>query len=237
MPGMLGWFKMTPETSIEDIEWLLARSAGFDAGYALVADYEAIDQNGNTDKILRLIGQWEKLRLTGSFTIEQKGLLKDINNEFALEKITDTKWILHRVFSSKFKHEKKFRQPGEPLGSTFEFDNKGKAQTLHFILQAIESDISEIIMEIDNYKELRVPVTVRSGEIIKYEGGEKAIVYDKNWHAIDGFPVDPSMFKVTQGAHALTLKCNFKDGGEGSMCKLEIRTLGFGEKIVDVTRN
>jgi hypothetical protein len=40
MTGMLGWFKMTPETSIEDMEWMLAKSAGYDAGYALVADLE-----------------------------------------------------------------------------------------------------------------------------------------------------------------------------------------------------
>jgi hypothetical protein len=32
MPGMLGWFKMTAQTSIEDVEWMLARSGAFDAG-------------------------------------------------------------------------------------------------------------------------------------------------------------------------------------------------------------
>ena len=44
MPGMLGWFKMTPETSIEDIEWLLARASGYDAGYAFVASLESIEK-------------------------------------------------------------------------------------------------------------------------------------------------------------------------------------------------
>lgn len=72
MPGMLGWFKMTPETSIEDIEWLLARSAGYDAGYAFVAALESIEKNGHSNKILELIGDWEKLRLGGVFSENRK---------------------------------------------------------------------------------------------------------------------------------------------------------------------
>jgi hypothetical protein len=35
MPSMLGWFSLKAETSIEDIEWMLARGAGFDAGFGL----------------------------------------------------------------------------------------------------------------------------------------------------------------------------------------------------------
>ncbi len=59
---MLGWFLMTPETSIEDIEWLLARSAAFDAGFAFVTNYEAVEKNANSDKIMDLIGEWEKYK-------------------------------------------------------------------------------------------------------------------------------------------------------------------------------
>ena len=77
MPGMLGWFKMTSETSVEDIEWLLARAAGFDAGFAFVTSFTVLKQNGNSDEILKLINEWEKLRLAGSFTDKQKELLKE----------------------------------------------------------------------------------------------------------------------------------------------------------------
>ncbi len=35
MPHMLGWFALRANTSIEDAEWLLARAAGFDAGFTL----------------------------------------------------------------------------------------------------------------------------------------------------------------------------------------------------------
>jgi hypothetical protein len=231
MPGMLGWFKMTPETSIEDIEWLLARSAAFDAGYAFVAEYESIEKNGNTDKILELIGEWEKVRLAGLFTDEQKQIMEDTDNEFSLKKINDSEWDLHQVFSGKFKHEKKVRQPGEPLYSTFSFKHNGTEQTMHFILNAVDSDISEIKMEIDSYKEIDLPIALKSGEIIKYSGGTTAYVYDKNWQEIDKFEIDPAALKVSNGEHSLTFDCKFKNTGEEPMVKLEIRTFGSAEVI------
>jgi hypothetical protein len=226
MPGMLGWFKMTPETSIEDIEWLLARSAAFDAGYAFVAEYESIEKNGNTDKILELIGEWEKVRLAGLFTDEQKQIMEDTDNEFSLKKINDSEWDLHQVYSGKFKHEKKVRQPGEPLYSTFSFKHNGTEQTMNFILNAVDSDISEIKMEIDSYKEIDLPIALKSGEIIKYSGGTTAYVYDKNWQEIDKFEIDPAALKVSKGEHSLTFDCKFKNTGEEPMVKLEIRTFG-----------
>ena len=44
IPCMLGWFSMRPSTSIEDIEWMLARSAAFDAGYALVTSASVFEK-------------------------------------------------------------------------------------------------------------------------------------------------------------------------------------------------
>jgi len=231
MPSMLGWFLMKPETSIEDIEWLLARSAAFDAGYAFVTSLETIAENGNSDKILQLIGDWEKLRIAGVFTYEQKLRMEDINNEFSLKKVNDNEWILVQVYSSKFNHEMKVRQPGEPLYSTFNFSHSGNNNSMHFILSAIEGDIYNIIMEIDNYKEIIIPVVLNAGEHIKYSGGEKAYVYDKNWKLINEFDFDPSVTKVTEGEHSITIDCKFKNIGENPLIKLELRTFGENETI------
>ena len=134
MPGMLGWFLMTPETSVEDIEWLLAKSAAFDAGYGFVLRSGVIESNGNSDKIMQLIGDWERLRMANAFSAEQKQRMEDINNEFSLEKTGDGQWNLLQIYSSKFNHENKVRQPGEPLYSTFNFEHKGQDQTMNFII-------------------------------------------------------------------------------------------------------
>ncbi|MEA1898264.1 MAG: hypothetical protein U9N53_11460, partial [Bacteroidota bacterium] len=231
MPAMLGWFLMTSETSLEDIEWLLARSAAFDAGFAFVCNYEAIEKNGNSDKIMHLIGEWEKVRIAGLFTEEQKLRMEDINNEFSLEKLGDKKWNFRQVFSGKFKHEKKIRQPGEPLYSTFNFEHKGNEQTMNFIIAAIDSDVSRITIEIDNYKKIVLAATLQEGEFIKYTGGKKAYVYDKNWQLINEFNVDASALKISNGEHSLRFDCEFIKTGKEPMVKLEIRTFGTAEKI------
>ena len=44
---------------------MLARSAAFDAGYAFVTSYEALEGNGFADRILEAIGAWEKARMDG----------------------------------------------------------------------------------------------------------------------------------------------------------------------------
>lgn len=231
MPNMLGWFLMTPETSIEDIEWLLARSAAFDAGYAFVTSHKTIAANGNSDKILQLIADWENARISGLFTDEQKQKMEDISHEFSLERIDEKSWNLFQVYSGKFKHELKVRQPGEPLYSTFKFNHKGEVQTVNFILSALEGDASQITMEIDNYKEIVLPITLKVGEHVKYNGGQKAFVYDKNWQQIHAFDFDASALKVKDGDHSMTFDCEFKKKGEKPMLKLEIRTFGVKEKL------
>lgn len=232
MPGMLGWFKMTPETSVEDIEWLLAHSSGYDAGYAFVANFEAVEKNGNSNKILELIGDWEKLRLGKAFTEKQKEIFRDSKSEFSLKRINDNEWSLLKINAEIFNHEKKVRQPGEPLYSTFVFNNIGNEQSLNFILNAINCDVSEIVLEINNYKEIKLPIVLRKGQIIKYTGGNKAKVYDSNWQLLKEFDINPANFKVSKGENSVSLDCNFDKEDAESNIKLEIRTYGKGEKVV-----
>jgi len=112
MPAMLGWFSMRTNTSIEDVEWMLARSAAFDAGYAFVVREEALQANGQVDQIFQQISDWEKLRLAGAFSEEQKERMKDINNEFHLEAVSENSWNFHQIFVQRINHKKKVRNPG-----------------------------------------------------------------------------------------------------------------------------
>ena len=80
MPHMLGWFALRPDTSIEDAEWLLARAAGFKAGFALATSLastaqlaadpssaDAAKRFGATPAILEAIRQWETARMADAF--------------------------------------------------------------------------------------------------------------------------------------------------------------------------
>ena len=232
MPGMLGWFKMTPETSIEDVEWLLTRSAAHNAGFAFIADDEAIKKNGSTNKILQLIGDWEKIRLKGLFTANQIEIMKDIDSEYTLVKSNENKFDLHRVNSVKLTHDKKIRQPGEPLYSTLNFINKGEDQLMNLIIQTIDGEVDNISFELDNYKKIKLPISLKTGDILKYTGGSKAIVYDSSWNIINEIEITLSDFKVSNGDHTLNFDCEFKNSGQEAKVKLEVRTFDPSEKIV-----
>lgn len=232
MPGMLGWFKMTAETSIEDIEWLLARASGYDAGYAFVASLESIEKNGNSDKILALIGDWEKLRLGGVFTEKQKELFRDLKKEFSIQKINEKEWNLFEINAEVFTHKKNDKQPGEPQFSLFKFKNSGNDQSLNFILTAVDCDASEIVIEINNYKEIKLPVVLNKGQAIKYTGGNKASVYDANWQLIREFDIVPADFKINEGENSVSFDCRFSKEDKNQNIKLELRTSGNIESII-----
>ena len=110
MPHMLGWFALSQETTVQDAEWLLARAAGFDAGFALAAglastaqlaaDPAALDtarQYGATPAILEAIRQWETARLAGAFPDDLKAALRDNTREFHLESAGPGRWDLYPV--------------------------------------------------------------------------------------------------------------------------------------------
>ncbi|MBN1560033.1 hypothetical protein JW998_07265, partial [candidate division KSB1 bacterium] len=229
MPAMLGWFRMTAATSVEDIEWMLARTAAFDAGYGFVVNARDLEQNGNAEQILALLGQWERARMAGAFSNEQKKRMQDIGNEFQLSPFAEDDWELVQVHSCKFSHAKKVRQPGEPLFSTFSFQNPFDAKTIHFIISAEGGDISDMTMEIDDVQ-IHLPISLKSGEKIKYNGGSEAILYSVNWQQMDTLALDPSLFGVSHGEHSLTFDCRF-NGEDESRAKLEIRLLGQAEKV------
>jgi hypothetical protein len=53
MPGMLGWFTLNPEFRPEEVEWIQARSAAFNAGYLLRVDAN-IEKNGYKDQLFEI---------------------------------------------------------------------------------------------------------------------------------------------------------------------------------------
>ena len=233
MPGMLGWFSMRNNTSIEDIEWMLARSAAFNAGYAFVTGFDVLEKNGNSEKILELIGLWEEARMTDIFTEEQKKRMEDINNEFHLKNLENNNWELYQIFSYKFKHEKKVRQPGEPLYSSYNFNNPAEEKSMSFIITAKDATVSGIKIEIDSYKELLIPVQLKAEESIKYTGGNKAIIYSPNWQKTVEININSSDFKVSKGEHTITFDCSFNNEGKEPLVKLEIRIIGKAEEIIE----
>jgi len=232
MPAMLGWFSMRNNTPVEDIEWMLARSAAFNAGYAFVSGERQFKTNGQTNEILRLIGEWEKARMADAFTADQKERMKDINNEFTLITISEGKWNLRQIHSFKFNHGDKIRQPGEPLFSTFEFENPEDEAVMNFILTAQGASLSEIKLEINNSKEIIIPVSLNEGESIKFAGCNSAVKLDKFLNEMEKIDLNPEDFNIKNGSNSVVFDCIFSNKGKEPGAKFEVRIPGKVEEII-----
>ena len=143
----------------------------------------------------------------------------------------DDEWTLNQVYSSKFTHENKIRQPGEPLYSTFQFNSVESENPMHVILSAVDADLSEIRLEINNYKEITIPGQLKKGESLKYTGGSKAIIYSKTWQVVRELDVNESDFVLAPGDYQVLFDCSFSSTGENPSAELEIRIIGEDESI------
>ena len=206
LPNMLGWFSLSPETSIMDAEWLLARAAGFDAGFGLATSLEAVEKNGRIGEILEKIKNWEDARLSGAFDEKQKENLKNINNEFTLEQTGKGEWELKEVHSEIHQIIKKVKQPGEPLAKRLNFQNHYDSQTLGFLLSSnSEKKITEISLEINNFTTIKIPVVLSKGDKLAYEGGSHAVLYDKEWNKLKEYPIDSAKLNIPRGNHSIII--------------------------------
>ncbi len=231
MPSMLGWFRMSEQISLEDVEWLLARAAGFDAGFALTTSERIVAANGLGEKILETIAVWEKLRHAGAFSAEQKKRMEDIKNEFHLVPNDDNSWTLFQYKIDRFEHKQKIRQPGEPLHSVFEFNNVNASQSLQFILTAPEdASVKNLSFDINNYKKIELPVKLAPGHHLKYTGESTAVIFDKNWNLQQSIVIDAGSFNVEKGSNKIIFDCTFEQESDSGF-KLELKTISEGETI------
>lgn len=106
IPRMLGWFSLREETTVADAEWLCARAAGFDAGFALATSFESKATQSSSDvagvdknkaAILDAIKQWETARQSDAFPESVKPELQDVDREFHLAAVKAGEWELQPV--------------------------------------------------------------------------------------------------------------------------------------------
>lgn len=233
IPRMLGWFKLDPTTGMEDLEWLLARSAGFDAGFALSTSIENIRKNGLGEQLLNTIREWEKARLSGAFKESQKEALRDIKKEFHLQKINDNTWNLLPVQTAILLHKQKIKQPGEPVYSALSFDNPYKEQPLQFVIQLHSEGSTPAVwetpaIELNNYAKLEIPFDVSKGQILVSDGKNIRLL-DQHRKLIKEAPIKTV---PTLGNGINNIMVDGVISGENSPeVKIEIRAIGDGEQI------
>ncbi len=233
MPNMLGWFSMTAETTLADIEWMLARGAGYNAGFALATDIDRIRANTQTGAILDAIRVWEEARRCGAFSDEQQVVLRDPSREFHLEEDAPGQWRLYPVHVSEaLEYEKKIRQPGEPTADIGECLTTGGKQPLQFQLdvEGVGGTFSKPSIEIDGYIQVEIDAEIAAGQRIVFDGTETVRIYDSDGRQINTIELPRPAPDLSPGHHQLALSGEFT-GNPAAKAVLRLKSLGEPEAV------
>jgi hypothetical protein len=234
MPGMLGWFTLNPEFRPEEIEWIQARSAAFNAGYLLRVD-ESIEKNGYRDQLFEAIREWQHARRSNAFNEEQKERMKDPKKEFHLEKTGDESWNLFPVKLSRgFSHKFRDVQTGEPVSSKFTVENPFDEQPMQFYLTALGTTpdqtvtVTSIVFKINDYQTIELKVSIKPGEHIVCDG-KKVYLCDKTWNKLRVI-YEGKIPVLENGNSQIVLTSDIIKEGSPELA-LEFKSIGKPEKV------
>lgn len=232
MPRMLGWFALRPDTSLEDAEWLLARAAGFNAGFTLAASLastaqleadpnaaEAARRFGAVPAILEAVKQWETARLAAAFPDDVRTALRDNTRDFHLEPVGEQRWNLFEFALERLTHPLTNHPP-----ASLRFANPNAAQPLQFTIRNTSSQpTAGLVVTVNGRTVLDLGrAAIAPGGAVRYPGGSEAILCDAAWRETARLPVPAETARIGTGAHEVTLGCDPQS--EGNL-KGEFRTL------------
>lgn len=233
MPGMLGWFKLEQTYRPEDIEWIQARSAAFDAGYLLRVD-ESIEKNGFKSQLFKAIREWQYVRNNHLLNNSQRERMKDPKKEFHLEKDNGDTWTLYEVnLKGNNRHKYRSVQTGEPLQGKFSFNNDYDEQPIQFY-GYIEADknsretIRNVQFSIEGVLITLPDVALKGGDRI-YCDGKHIYVCNEYWKAFARCTL-PETARWNRGTNSIIVECTFSSPDAPSLL-LEFKSLGNPEKI------
>jgi hypothetical protein len=210
-PNMLGWFWYQAGTTLEEMEWMLARAAGWNAGYALVVNPGAIGKNPYTAEVIEAIRTWEEAKHRKIFNESQIQLLKAGENDFSLHKISENEFHLQHYRKEAFEHENLVLQPGQPHYSEWEFQISSEEQQLNFQLKASgeEGEIEDICLELDGSQSIEIPVSLKAGHSCIFDGKGNLLLYDDRGSLKKKFEVEWKQLLLDKGKHTLSVSCSF----------------------------
>jgi len=204
MPNMLGWFLITAQTSPDDIDWMLARAAGYNAGYALVLRPEALT-NPHMQNIVSRIKLWTSVQQAGLFNIAQKLWLKNPDNDAELQQ-RGTLLYFQMFKKVELAYEAKVLQPGQPTSESWQFDNEDIKQVPTLIIHAEGEDgqITNPIIDIDHTFHLLIQTAIQAGQTLILNDANGASLYDSKGKIIKRIPIIANLPELTKTTHTLT---------------------------------
>ncbi len=233
LPNMLGWYLMTETTHLSDMEWMLARAAGYNAGFALATSLQALQKNPHAPILLDAVREWEAARMGGAFSDEQRERMKIAENEFHLEKVEEGLWNLYPFHTSKdFIHQQTILQPGEPTAAVWEVENSGEAQRMQVRLTVDGEDgaIVNPTFEVDHFATWTIPVTLEAGQTLLCEGLATARVFDEKGNQVDMVETHEAPPQLVPGKRTIAFDCEF-EGDAPPQVVVNFRIMGMPETV------
>lgn len=223
-PRMLGWFQLrlagdaVEATSLEDIEWVLSKCAGLDAGFGLTTSLDEMKGNGQTAAMLRAVRDWEAARLAGAFTRGQRRRLKDLRGEFHLERVAAGKWRLRPVH---------FSRTLEAAGreALWDVENPFGEQPLRFVLCVVEGGLRNPRFEVGG-QGVAFPAELEAGQYLVCAGDDAVTVCDANWNALRTVQAVGTLPRLAAGRQTIRVRCE----GEGQ-ATVRLKMVGEAENV------
>jgi len=94
VPAKLGQYYPDSKSSLEDIEWVMARAAGWDSGVDFCVNVDNIRQNPKYNEITAAVRLWEKAKAVNAFSEKTKMFLRQTDRLYHLSKKPDGKFDL-----------------------------------------------------------------------------------------------------------------------------------------------
>jgi len=234
IPHMLGWYLLTQNTNLNEMEWMLARAAGYDAGFAMVAHPKSIKNNTIGGQLLDAIREWETARLSSAFSFDQKERMKNPKNEFHLEPINDGEWKLYQYQEfGPFNHEKYIRQPGEPTHARWNFELSSFDQPLQFKIDFTgkTGSVKNIKIQLDSYSEIEIEKEFVPGETLICDGSNVLLVYDAKGKQKSKIELKTKIPVLTIGQHQVVFDATFT-GDEPPAVEFSVKARKNPEMVI-----
>ena len=215
IPNMLGWFMLTEYTTLQEFEYMLARSAGYDAGYALYTMLEDMRNNPEFEQIAEAINIWEEARLKKIFRDDQLEKLRDVDNDFSLQKTSENEFILQYYDKIHFELLNLPVQPGQPNDANVDFD-AGKEQPFYMVIGAVgeSGSINNIKIDYNGYASYTIDVELKPNWAITYRGDNKILVYDDVGRLKAKLDFEEESIMLNEGENNIRVSAGFSPGSD-----------------------
>ena len=233
MPHMLGWYLLTDSTTLAEMEWMLARAASYNAGFAMVARPGALRGNVRTPALLDAIREWEAARTSGAFSEAQQLRLRDATREFHLETISAGAWRLtEHALSPLLVRERIERQPGEPTATSWQVIQDWENQRLQFgiTVPGTTGSARNFRLQVDRMPEIVLPVTLAAGERLVCDGSDTCQVITRAGTTKAAIRLATVLPVTSPGTHTITLNSE-RGGDDAPRVELQLRGLRATEEV------